>query len=644
MITAMPRSTADAFPDIGDYAFLSDCHSLALVTSDASVEWACFHRFDSRPVFARILDRDLGGWFRIAPRGEFTSTRRYLPGTNVLETRFETGSGVVTVTDLLPVGAHPLHPAATEHLVAKHLLLRVVRGLEGRVDLELELHPRFEYGLTTPFVEALADDLVRASGSADALLLQSELGPLRCIDGGALADATVSAGDVRVVALTADTAHHLRVQRHERADLLAAFDATVRFWTQWSAGTMYDGPYAEHVQRSALVLKGLQYARTGAVIAAATTSLPEELGGERNWDYRYTWVRDSAALISALATVGHTAEARAMGEWLLRTTAGRADELQIMYGLGGERLLHEAQLDHLTGYEGSKPVRIGNGAWDQLQIDTVGEIVGAGWFVREILHDTSFDARRAAFMGEVVERAIVLFEQPDEGIWEVRGGRQHFIFSKVMAWLAVDRGIALAEQHDAIDPKAIERWRTARDAMRTRIEAEGVDPATGAFTQALGSTALDASALQVSLRGFVPDDDPRALATIEQIDQHLTHNGHVYRYRAEDGLSGDEGTFVFCTLWLVSALARSGQVDRAKERFETVLGCANDLGLLAEEIDAETGRMIGNYPQAFSHIGVIGAAMSIHLAESGLTSEEGVAALLGLVNDRAQGAGDAPGS
>jgi GH15 family glucan-1,4-alpha-glucosidase len=615
----MPPSTADAFPDLGDYAFISDCHSLALITSDASVEWACFHRFDSRPVFARILDRAIGGWFRIAPSGEYTSTRRYLPGTNMLETRFETSTGVVTVTDCLPVGAHPLHPAATEHLVAKHLLLRVVRGVEGQVDLAVEFHPRFEYGLTTPFVEPLDDDLVRATGSADALLLQSELGPLHCNDGGARADATVAAGDVRVVALTSDTPHHLKVERHDRAELLAALDATERFWTQWSAGTVYDGPYADAVQRSALVLKGLQYARTGAVIAAATTSLPEELGGERNWDYRYTWVRDSAALIIALASVGHTDEAHAMGDWLLRTTAGRADELQIMYGIGGERLLHEAQLDHLTGYGDSKPVRVGNGAWDQLQIDTVGEIVGASWFMREILGGEEIEQRRIAFIADVVELAIKQFEEPDEGIWEVRGGRQHFIFSKVMAWLAVDRGLALAEQHDGSDAATIERWRAANEMMRARIEKEGVDPATGAFTQAFGSTTLDASALQVGLRGFVPDDDPRVLATIEQIDANLTRNGHVYRYRGEDGLSGDEGTFVFCTLWLVSALARAGQIERARERFEMVLGCANDLGLLAEEIDAETGRMLGNYPQAFSHIGVIGAAMSIHLAESGLS-------------------------
>jgi GH15 family glucan-1,4-alpha-glucosidase len=300
-----------------------------------------------------------------------------------------------------------------------------------------------------------------------------------------------------------------------------------------------------------------------------------------------------------------------------------------MYGIGGERLLHEAQLDHLSGYGGSKPVRVGNGAWDQLQIDTVGEIVGATWFVGEVLGTPVFDSHRTAFLVDVVERAITLFEVPDEGIWEVRGGRQHFIFSKVMAWLAVERGINLAEQHGAPDPAMLDRWKASAASMRERIEQEGVDPQTGAFTQALGSTALDASALQVSLRGFVPDDDPRALATIDQIDEHLTRNGHVYRYRGVDGLEGDEGTFVFCTLWLVSALARSGQVDRAKERFETVLACANDLGLIAEEIDADTGRMLGNYPQAFSHIGVIGAAMAIHLAESGLSGVDALAKVIG---------------
>ena len=623
MISPMPGLE---FPDVGDYAFISDCHSLALITSDASVEWACFHRFDAAPVFARILDRDIGGWFRIAPTTEFTTSRRYLPDTNVLETTFTTAAGVVTVTDCLPMTSDPLHLAAAEHLVAKHLLVRVVRGVEGTVEMAVDFHPRFEYGLTTPYVEPLVDDLVRASGSADALLLQSELGPLTCADGCARSVAPVSAGDVCVVAMTADTAHHLVVTRHDRDELLAAVRATVEFWEQWSARTAYDGPYADVVKRSALVLKGLAYARTGAVAAAATTSLPEWIGGERNWDYRYSWVRDSSAILAALAGLGHTDEAIAFGHWLFRTTAGRADELQIMYGIGGERLLHEAQLTHLSGYRDSSPVRVGNGAWDQLQIDTFGEIIAASWFVRQCLPPGTslLDERRERFLADVVDIAIARFEDQDEGIWEVRGGRQHFIFSKLMSWIAVDRGISLAEHAGVHADEILDRWRAARDDMRTRIEAEGVDPKTNAFTQAFGSTTLDASALQVGLRGFLPMDDPRILATIDAIDRELTKNGHVYRYRGRgDGLAGDEGTFVFCTLWLVSALARSGQIEKAKERFEMVLACANDLGLVAEEIDADTGEMLGNYPQAFSHIGVIAAALSIHLAESGALAPSG---------------------
>jgi alpha,alpha-trehalase len=613
------------FPAIGDYAFISDCHSLALIGRDASIEWACFHRYDACPVFARILDRDIGGWFRIAPNGDFTSTRRYVPETNVLETTFRTSGGVVTVTDCLPVGPHPLHQAATEHLVAKHLLLRVVRGVGGEVEMRVDFHPRFEYGLTTPYVEPLGDDLLRATGSADALLLQSEIAPLTCDDGCATAIGTVAAGDVKVVAVQADTPHHLDSTPLDRTELLAALDATIQYWQQWSARTQYDGPYTDVVKRSALVLKGLTYSRTGAIVAAATTSLPEWIGGERNWDYRYSWVRDSSAILAALSAVGHTAEAVAFGAWLFRTTAGRADELQIMYGIGGERLLHEAQLTHLSGYRDSKPVRIGNGAWDQLQIDTFGEIVAAAWFVRQVLADAPIiDERRERFLVDVVETAIRKFEDPDEGIWEVRGGRQHFIFSKLMSWIAVDRALALAEAAGIQDAALIDRWRTARDDMRKRIESEGIDPATSAFTQAFGSTTLDASALQVGLRGFLPMNDPRILATIDEIDRNLTKNGHVYRYRGSgDGLAGDEGTFVFCTLWLVSALARSGQLEKAKERFEMVMGCANDLGLLAEEIDADSGEMLGNFPQAFSHIGVIGAALSIAFAEAGMLDETG---------------------
>jgi GH15 family glucan-1,4-alpha-glucosidase len=371
------------------------------------------------------------------------------------------------------------------------------------------------------------------------------------------------------------------------------------------------------VERSALAIKGLTDGKTGAVIAAATTSLPETIGGGRNWDYRYTWVRDSTTMLVALIRLGHDYECRQFSEWIHHTTAGRARELQIMYGIGGERILTETELPHLSGYRDSRPVRIGNGAWDQTQHDTYGWLLASEWFSQAHSGELGqhADPHYVRFLNEVVELAIDEFDVVDEGLWEVRGGAQHFLFSKLLMWLAVDVGVRLVEGHDG--PAAVPtRWRGARDEMRRRIEDEGLDHERGVFTQAFGSKALDAAALQIPNIGFLPADDPRVLATIEAIDRDLGVNGHIYRYRSDDGLEGDEGTFVFCTLWMVSALARSGQLDRARERFEMVLSHANDLGLLAEEIDPHSGEQLGNFPQAFSHVGVISAALAIQAAEN----------------------------
>jgi GH15 family glucan-1,4-alpha-glucosidase len=610
--------TSSGFPPISDYAFLSDCHSCALIGRDASVEWACFHRFDSSPAFARILDRDRGGHFRIAPTGEWRGSRRYLPQTNVLETRFETPSGVVSVTDCLPLRGDPEHPGASRRPDPSHLLIRVVRGLEGRVETGLEFKPRFEYGLTTPMIRMHGDDLLVALGGAAALVLQSELGPLSPDESGAArARAIVKGGDELVVAMTQFDASELEVSKLEREDLLERVEETVRFWGNWTALCEYEGPYREAVERSALAIKGLTDARTGAIVAAATTSLPEEIGGERNWDYRYCWIRDSVALLGALARLGHGYEARRFGDWVLRTTAGRPAQLQIMYGIGGERLLTEAELPHLSGYRDSRPVRIGNGAWDQLQVDIYGALGGVTWFLaqrqeKRLLHDRA----RIDWISGVIDEAIEKFELRDEGIWEVRGDRQHFLFSKLMGWVAVDRGIKTAELvPDAFEPRLPE-WRAAREKMRSRIEQDGVDPKSGAFTQAFGSSSYDAAALHVGLMGFLPFEDPRVQATIEAVDRELSHGGHIFRYRASDGLEGDEGAFTFCTLWMVSCLARSGQLERARERFEMVLSHASDLGLLSEEIDVESGEQIGNFPQAFSHVGVISAALAIAEAEA----------------------------
>ena len=606
------------FPPISDYAFLGDCHSLALVARDGSIEWAVFHRFDGRPVFARMLDRDIGGYFRIAPTVPGTEvTRRYLPGTNVLETTFTTTSGVVTLTDFMPIEPDGEEIGRAHRLGARHSLIRVVRGISGSVEVGLAFRPRFEYGLTTPYITELADDLVVATGSADALLLESELGPLpRDGRGGVDSHSVVTAGDERVSTITWSTPTGLDTSRLPHREALASLEATVRFWETWSANTAYEGPYRDAVARSALAIKGLTDDRTGAVVAAATTSLPEAIGGGRNWDYRYTWVRDSTTMLNSLIRLGHDYECRRFSEWIRATTAGRASELQIMYGIGGERILVETELSHLSGYRDSAPVRIGNGAWNQSQLDTYGWLLASTWFTTAHTGELGEhgDQHYVRFLNEVVDLAIDRFDERDEGIWEIRGGRQHFLFSKLLMWLAVDLGIRLVERHDG--PESVpERWRPARSEMRGRIEAEGFDHARGVFTQAFGSTALDASALQISNTGFLPPDDPRVLATIEAIDDELGVDGHIYRYRSDDGLAGDEGSFVFCTLWMVSALARSGQVERARERFEMVLSHTSDLGLLAEEIDPQTGAQLGNFPQAFSHVGVISAALAIDAAE-----------------------------
>jgi GH15 family glucan-1,4-alpha-glucosidase len=615
----MARSSDD-FPPISDYAFLSDCHSLALVARDGSIEWAAFHRFDGRPVFARLLDRDIGGFFRVAPtEADSEIERRYLPGTNVLETTFTTTTGVVSLTDFMPVEPDPQEVGVAHRLGSRHSLIRVVRGVSGNVEVGLTFRPRFEYGLTTPYITELASDLVVATGSADALLLESEIGPLpRDGQGGVDAHDVVSAGDERVISITWSTPSGLDTSRIGHAEAITELESTVRFWQRWSESTRYEGPYRAAVERSALAIKGLTDGKTGAVIAAATTSLPEELGGGRNWDYRYTWVRDSTTMLVALRRLGHDYECGRFSEWIRLTTAGRASELQIMYGIGGERILTETELSHLSGYRGSQPVRIGNGAWDQKQHDTYGWLLASTWFSEAHAGETGehHDPHYERFIDEVVELAISEFDVVDEGIWEVRGGARHFLFSKLMMWVAVDLGVRLVEDHDGADAVP-GHWRAARDEMRQRIETEGVDPARGVFTQAFGSTALDAAALQVPNLGFLPADDPRVLATIEAIDQELGENGHIYRYRTDDGLEGDEGTFVFCTLWMVTALARSGQVERAKERFEMILSHANDLGLLAEEIDPHNGEQLGNFPQAFSHVGVISAALAIEAAEKG---------------------------
>ncbi|WP_373047572.1 glycoside hydrolase family 15 protein [Vulgatibacter sp.] len=396
-------------------------------------------------------------------------------------------------------------------------------------------------------------------------------------------------------------------------------ESTHAFWNRWADRCKYRGRYAEAVQRSALVLKGLTNSTTGAFAAAPTTSLPECIGGERNWDYRYTWLRDSVAVLAVLLSLGYRHEAVEYGRFLVRTAAGEPRDLQIMYGLGGERLLHEIDLEHLEGYRSSRPVRIGNGAWQQLQLDAYGEVLAAAWlFYREHLPGglsrPSVEGKR--FLRSVLDQIAAKWCEPDEGMWEVRSARQHFVFSKLMCWVGLDRGIRLFDALGDAQPQRA-RWAAVRDEIRAAIESRGTNPETGAFAQAFGSRHYDASSLHVLLRGFLPAGDPRVQATIRAIEEHLTENGHVYRYHGEDGLHGKEGAFTYCTLWLATAHALSGRIDRAEALFEQVLASANDLGLLSEEIDPASGALLGNFPQAFSHVGVIETAFAIEGARAG---------------------------
>jgi GH15 family glucan-1,4-alpha-glucosidase len=600
-----------AYPPIGDYALLSDCHSAALVSRDGSIDWCCFHRFDARPVFARLLDWSGGGHFRIAPTAPATVTRRYLPATNVLETRFATPSGVLTVVDCLAIRRGAAAGDATETR-SHHQLLRLVRCEAGQVEIMVEFAPRFDYGLTIPRLELKDDDLGVVYGGADALVLQSEIPLVQTDVCGCGATATLGAGDQVFFALTYQLPHQLDVHRLDRDEVTTRIDRTVEFWRDWSARCTYQGPYREQVLRSALVLKGLTNAPTGAIVAAPTTSLPERLGGPRNWDYRYSWLRDAAMNLYALFTLGYTEEAHAFMGWVERTTAGRAEDLQLMYGVGGERLLPELELAGLDGYRGSRPVRVGNAAAGQFQLDVYGYLLDTAWLYHR--HGGAITATFWELLAGAVEEVARRWTEPDDGIWEVRGGPRHFVSSKVMAWVTVDRAIRLARIHGL--PADLDRWTGLRRAIRDRVERDGVDPATGAFTQAFGSQLLDAANLLLPLVRFLPADDPRIRATVERTARELAPHGLVHRYLgADDGLPGGEASFVICSFWLVDNLALAGQTDRATALFERLLGHANDLGLLAEEVDPRSDELLGNFPQAFSHVGLISAAINLQAAQ-----------------------------
>jgi GH15 family glucan-1,4-alpha-glucosidase len=579
---------------IEDYALISDRLAAGLVGRDGSIDWLCFPRFDSDAVFAALLGGKDNGHWTVAPRSGGTCTsRRYRGDTMVLETEWVTDQGVVRVIDFMP-----------ERDEAPDVV-RIVEGVEGSVDMRSELRLRFSYGDVVPWVRHL-DGMLAAIAGPDAVWLASDV-PHHGRDFASFADFTVAAGQRETFVLTWNPSFR---HRPEPVDALQALDETERFWTSWAAHCSYDGPYRDAVVRSLLTLKALTYAPTGGIVAADTTSLPEQLGGPRNWDYRYCWLRDATFTLQALVRTGYTEEAQHWREWLLRAIAGSPERLQILYGVAGERHAPERELDWLAGYEGSSPVRIGNGAVGQRQLDVYGEVMDTLFLSRSYGLDPDEDAWR-------MQRGLMNWlesgwKEPDEGLWEVRGGRQHFTHSKVLAWAAADRAVRTVEEMGLEGP--VDRYRALRAEIHADVLAKGYDPDRQTFTQYYGSRGLDAALLLIPQVGFLPPDDERVRGTLNAVLRELSSDGMVRRYDTDegaDGLPGDEGAFLACSFWLADALVLDGRVDEGRDRFERLLELRNDVGLLAEEYDVELGRQLGNVPQAYSHLALVNSALNL---------------------------------
>jgi GH15 family glucan-1,4-alpha-glucosidase len=580
---------------IEDYALIGDCETAALVGRDGSIDWLCWPRFDSPSCFAALLGGPEHGRWRIAPRDpDARVTRRYRPGTLILETEFETADGAVTLVDFMP-----LRGTASD-------LARLVVGKRGRVEMCVELVLRFYYGATVPWVTTLDDGTLRAIAGPDMVLLHADV-PLRGQGLTTVGEFSVAPDETRSFVLTYSPSH---LPMPRAVDAQAALADTEKFWREWTARCRYEGEWSEAVQRSLITLKALTYRPTGGIVAAPTTSLPEHLGGTRNWDYRICWLRDATLTLLALMDAGYYDEAAAWRDWLLRATAGSPSQVQIMYGVAGERMLQEWEVPWLPGYQGAKPVRVGNAAHAQLQIDVFGEVMDA-------LHQARVGGLAQSTESWNLQRGLIkhlesIWEAPDHGIWEVRGAPQHFTHSKVMAWVALDRAIRSAEEFG--QDGEVDRWRAVRQRIHDDVCRRAYDSTLGSFVMAYESKELDASLLLLPIVGFLPPEDPRVRQTVERIEQHLVRDGFVLRYDSattDDGLPPGEGAFLACSFWLADALVLLGRRDDARALFERLLALRNDVGLLAEEYDPRLRRQTGNFPQAFSHVALVDTALNL---------------------------------
>lgn len=577
---------------LADYGLIGDCHGAALVCRDGSIDWACLPRFDSPAVFARLLDRRRGGFWQIAPTSDRTlSSMRYVERTAVLETVHRLAEGRVRVRDALLPPGDGSSPSA---------LVRLCEGLSGKVELASVLEARFDYGLKGARLQS-AEEGSRLVGGDVELLLRSTIG-----QEAQKTSFTLEAGE-RAAFLLSWGEHAALI-----AEVESLLGATESWWRDWCAGCVYSGPYEEQVMRSAITLKLLSYRPSGAIVAAPTTSLPEEIGGERNWDYRYTWLRDASLILYALLGTGQRNEGHPFLDWICARVCedprSKANGLRIMYDVAGGSDLEERVLDHLEGYRGSRPVRVGNAAASQVQLDVHGEVLDCflmccGWGRKDIV-------RLWPHFAVLADWVCDHWRERDSGIWEVRGGVRHFVYSKVMAWVALDRALRTAELMQL--PGEVGRWRREARAIRAAVLEQGWSERLGAFKQSFEDERLDASNLLIPLVGFLEPDDPRALSNLERTRQELGHNGLVYRYLdAPEGVSGSEGTFAICSFWLVNALAQAGRYEQAVELFERLLGHLSPLGLLSEEIDGQSGELLGNFPQGFSHAGLISSAVNL---------------------------------
>jgi GH15 family glucan-1,4-alpha-glucosidase len=583
-----------------DYGLIGDMQAAALVGRDGGIDWLCLPRFDSASCLSALLGEERHGRWLVAPAGEVRRTsRRYRPGTLVLETEFETTDGVVRLIDFMP----PRREGPPR-------VMRLVEGVRGRVPMRVDLSLRPDYGSIRPWVE-LAPDGAAATAGPDEFRLSTPL-PLRVEDGSMKAEFVAVEGARERLTLSWDLSYEATPLVEDADSALARTEA---WWQEWSGRCTYDGAYHDEVLTSLIVLKAMTSERTGALIAAPTTSLPEDIGGVRNWDYRYCWLRDSVLALEALLAAGYTAEAVAFRDYLTRIGTGDPATIQIMYGVGGERRLAEFELPDLPGYERSKPVRVGNAASEQFQLDVYGEVAAVMFLGAEVLG--RIEKRLWPRWRGVIEHVETIWRRPDDGIWEARGPQRHYTYSKVMAWVVFDRAVRLAERFGLEAP--VDRWKQVRDEIHREVCERGYDPQRRTFTQYYGSKELDASVLNIPLVGFLPGTDERVTGTIDAVWRELGRDGFVSRYstaETDDGLPGDEGQFLACSFWLVSALARNGRVEEARALFERLSGLANDLGLLAEEYDVGRKRQVGNFPQAFSHLTLIVAAREISEAEA----------------------------